>query len=340
MARSIEAPPVESREGSPSEYVDQAQLQRLREDLIRFSRAWNDGLTPDGEPLSEENRQRAAETITEAAITLATQEDHLDRRQLVPETESAVRASLDIIERLRELAGRRTYDPNIEVIHVYSGPGTYFDRTKPGQEERQRWMDHDRILAGVAVLREVAAAKIRQLTGLKLNAVQISKDDLTRVGPQLFYNGTPVENQAVQRALSEGRSKVPETNVVLANDVREDDGSVHAIHHTADQVRSLFQQIDDPQGELHGRRHIAAVAHIPDFVRIPFYLERYNQARRQAGGSELKFSAFALKSRRGSSEVGGRLDTVGQHTAAELPRLVKYLQRGDLAAKPVRFENL
>jgi hypothetical protein len=331
---------VESREGSPSEHVDQAQLQRLREDLVRLSRAWYDGLTPDGEPLTPENRPQAIEAIVEAAIAAAIHEDHLERRQLVPGTESAVRASLDIVDRLRELAERRTYDPSIEVVHVYSGPGTYFDRTKPGQEERQRWMDHDRILAGVAVVREVAAAKIRQLTGVKLNAGQISEDDLIRVSPQLFYNGTPVENQAVQRALSEGRSKVPKTKVVVANDMREDDGSTRAIRHTADQVRSLFQQVDNPKSELHGRRHIAAVAHIPDFIRIPFYLEKHNRARLQSGGSELKFSAFALKSRRGSSEVGGRLDTVGQHTAAELPRLVKYLQRGDLAAEPVRFESL
>lgn len=331
---------MESRERPPSENLDQAQLQRLREDLTRFSRAWYDGVTPDGERLTADNHEQAADALVEVAINAAVQEDRLDRQQLVPETESAVRASLEIVSRLREQAEHRTYDPNIEVVHVYSGPGTYFDRLKPGQIERQRWMDHDRILAGVAVAREVAAAKVGEETGVKLHAKQVAEDDLARVSPQLFYNGAPLENEAIERAMREGKSAMPIEKIIVANEVREDDGSEHAIRHTADQVRSLFQEIGDPGSKLHGRSRIAAVAHIPDFVRIPFYLEKFNQLRRQDGSEALQFWAYALKSRRGSSIPGGRLDTVGEHMANELPRLVKYLQRGDLAAKPVQFENL
>src|SRR3972149_10857005 len=74
--------------------------------------------------------------------------------------------ALGVVNRLKEVAQnhQRTYPATIEAVLVLSGPGTYYDRLREGQQEWKRWMDRDRIRAGVAVTKEVTA---KRLAGLR-----------------------------------------------------------------------------------------------------------------------------------------------------------------------------
>src|SRR3989304_3974576 len=90
--------------------------------------------------------------------------------------------SFAVIELLKETAQNRlrTYPADIKAILVFSGPGTYFDRLKPEEPEWMRWMDRDRIRAGLAVVREVTATKLSQHTHRPLRSSQLTREDLHR----------------------------------------------------------------------------------------------------------------------------------------------------------------
>src|SRR5689334_18588899 len=71
--------------------------------------------------------------------------------------------ALTIVDFLKNVAERheRTYPADIDAVLVFSGPGTYYQRLKDYQtDESRRWMDRDRIRAGVAVVREVTKARM------------------------------------------------------------------------------------------------------------------------------------------------------------------------------------
>lgn len=57
--------------------------------------------------------------------------------------EQALKTSaLAVVDRLKMVVAERarTYPPEIEAVLVFSGPGTYYDRLKPEQEEWMRWI--------------------------------------------------------------------------------------------------------------------------------------------------------------------------------------------------------
>lgn len=236
---------------------------------------------------------------------------------------------------------RRYYSPLIQAVWVFSGPGTYYDRLKPGQEEYQRWMDRDRIRAGVAVVCEVTAAKkYHQQTVVQktktdpvtkpetkkevpFRGCDMTKDDIAEHGPLFVYNGTPLENEKIREALKSEYCKLPPEKVLLIDEVKRPD-SVFAIRHTGDQFESFFQEMANPYSPLHKVIHVVLVAHAPDFIRHPFYAEKYNEEN----GYPIRFWAYALRSRK---------DTEQLHLEAELPRLVTYANRGDLARKPAQM---
>src|SRR3989304_10594153 len=85
-----------------------------------------------------------------------------------------------IINSLQETAAerKRVYPSNIDAVLVFSGPGTYYDRLKPDQEEWMRWMDRDRIRAGVALVRELTASTINDFTKAKLGVEHITENDI------------------------------------------------------------------------------------------------------------------------------------------------------------------
>lgn len=238
--------------------------------------------------------------------------------------------AIRIVNRLTETAlnHERTYPSSIQAVLVFSGPGTYYDRLKPGQQERQRWMDRDRIRAGVAVVRQVTASAKTESSGRKFKVNEIDKFDVHNFGPFLVYNGIPSENEVFLRALESPLCKMPVEKVVVIDQVKEEDGSSHSIRHTGDQVKSLFHEVTDPKSTLYGAKNIALVAHIPDFVRIPFYIQKYNSEYVNVSSQQLHFWFYALKS---------RPNTMEEHTNAELIRLVEYAKLDQLNTTPCIF---
>lgn len=239
--------------------------------------------------------------------------------------------ALNVVQRLKEVAinRERTYPSQIQAVFVFSGPGTYYERLKPGQEKHWRWMDRDRIRAGVAVIREATASRVREL-GIDpyKKGHYTTHEEIIEHGPLFVYNGVPVENDVFRTALESPFSKIPKEKVVIIDEVLEDDGYSHPIRHTGDQVKSLYQQISNPNSPLHGTEHVALIAHIPDFIRDVFYTKKYNDEHMAAGSKGVQFWVYALQSRPGTED---------EHISSELPRLVTYAQRGDLAREPSEF---
>lgn len=237
-------------------------------------------------------------------------------------------SALAVVNRLNEVAvnRERTYPSDIQAVLVFSGPGTYYDKLKPGQEEWMAWMDRDRIRAGVAVVREVTATATSKVLGKTIRTNVITAEAVAAYGPYLVYNGIPLENKVFREALTSevGKRNLPRNKVLIIDEVREENGFVD-IAHTAHQVKSFYQELGNPQSPLHGIENIALVAHIPDFVRIPFYTKKYNDEFMANGKQGLHFWAYGLIDRKGSAIP---------HTSSELPRLVTYAERGHLATEP------
>ena len=246
------------------------------------------------------------------------------------DTQQLTQRALDVVNSLKEIVinRERTYPPSIEAVLVFSGPGTYYDKLKPDQEEWMRWMDRDRIRAGVAVVSEITAARLSDLLGKKVKGHQISPGDILLYGPYFVYNGTPLENEIFRKALNSPFCKLPKEKVIILDEVKEDDGTVHPHRHTADQVKSFYQQLTIPKSPLSRVTNVALVAHIPDFARNVFYTRKYNDEFVESGNRSLNFWVYGLKSRKGTGEA---------HLNSEFPRIVTYAQRGHLATEPSPF---
>lgn len=240
--------------------------------------------------------------------------------------------ALVVVERLKEVAQnhQRTYPAKIDAVFVFSGPGTYYDRLKPGQQEYVRWMDRDRIRAGVAVVKEVTAQRIAETEKTTIRGHHISKEAILKYGgPYFVYNGVPVENEILRRALKSPYCPLPTEKTLIIDEVYEGDHII-PIRHTGDQFKSFYQAITNPNCPLFGIKNVALVAHIPDFIRHPFYAEEYNRRLGAANGQPLNFWFYALRSRLGTEEA---------HMEAELQRLPVYAAKGDLATEPVIFST-
>ncbi|OGD86526.1 hypothetical protein A2Z23_02930 [Candidatus Curtissbacteria bacterium RBG_16_39_7] len=256
----------------------------------------------------------------------------MTERQIDPqELEAKAQA---VVTRLKEVAANheRSYPPIIEAVLVFSGPGTYYKRLKDSRPEEgwMRFMDRDRIRAGVAVVRQVTAVTKALVTGIETRTNQIMKEDIEQYGPLFVYNGIPEENEIFRQALASPFCKLPKDKVVIIDEVAEVDGTTHSIRHTADQVRSFYQELENPQSPLHRIVNVALVAHIPDFARNVFYTKKYNDEFMIKWHGGLRFWVYALKSRAGTGD---------EHIAAELPRLVKYAEAGHLATEPSDFST-
>jgi len=237
--------------------------------------------------------------------------------------------ALRIVWRLEEVANshKRTYPALIDAVLVFSGPGTIHHKLKPGQQEWMRWMDRDRIRAGRAIIAEVTSAKLAEHRGRQTRADEVTADDIRTSGPLFVYNGIPIENIMLRQALQTQKCRLPLENVVIIEQV-EEDGSIHPIRHTADQVRSFYQNLANPQSPLYGVKHVALVAHIPHFVRIPFYTRKYDDEYIALGNEGLNFWVYALRGRRGTQE---------SYVQSELHKLLTYADLGHLAREPTVF---
>lgn len=247
--------------------------------------------------------------------------------------EHLVKKAADVVGRLIEVSQNheRTFPADIEAVFVFSGPGTYYDKLKPESHnpDWMKWMDRDRIRAGVAIVREVTASEIEKTVIVpKVRTNTISKDDVINLGPLFVYAGIPVENEVFEKALDSQYSKLPKEKTVILNKVAEDDGREHPIRHTGDQVRALYQEISDPKSPLYGIKNIALVSSLAHFIRIPFYVKKYQDEFVANGGHDINYFAYG---------IDGRPGVLKRDIEYELPLLVKYAEQGDLASEPIQM---
>lgn len=246
------------------------------------------------------------------------------------------------------------FSPDIQAVLVFSGPGNYFKPLKPDQTDDQkwmRWMDHDRIRAGVAVMAEVTAARMREQgievtrthpktgevrVGVPRLGGEVTKADIEKYGPTFVYNGVPSkwddflsENEALDLAMRSRSSKLPASKVFLMDEVTDATGT-HPIQHTGDQVTSFFNAVRNPESPIYGVTNVALVAQDPDMIRNPFYTKLHESEHAASGFEPINFWAYTLRSRQ-YAEI--------PHTESELPRLVAYAEKGDLATEPSQFVN-
>lgn len=244
-----------------------------------------------------------------------------------PDAHAAVSDALDVVFKLRDAIKERTCAPEIEAIIVFSGGGTYEQKLLPGQSEWFRWGDRDRVRAGIAVAHEVVKSRIKE-KGIALSH-ELSNAEYELYGPTLIYPGNPQENTGLQSALESGIIHYPSSKIKIVDTVYDSVTKTRIpIRHTGDQIEIVSKDLNE-------FKNIAVVQHIPDYVRLPFYLNKIDRTDHPSR----RYWAFALQSRRGSSQEL-REDTLGEHLMNEFPRLIRYLKKGDLSPRPVKFENL
>lgn len=185
---------------------------------------------------------------------------------------------LRVVDKKEAFARRhgRFYSPDIDVVLVLSD--------EPGKKDRLLRIDHDIILAGVAVVHEVAAAHIKEAWGELVEAHYIKQAAISIYGPHFVCDGIPAENVALRKTLQSESNRLPEEKIIIIDRVRVDDGSRRAIRHTGDQLEGFIGEITDPLSPIYGVINMAVVGESPNLSKT--ILEKFGQdlkARRGIG---------------------------------------------------------
>ena len=130
----------------------------------------------------------------------------------------------------------------------------------------------------------------------------------------------------MREALDSPYCKLPKEKVLIIDEVRNEN-KVIPIRHTTDQVQSFYQEVINPESPLHYATNIALVSHIPHYVRIPFYISKYeNDYECVLPKIGRNFYAYGLKDRQGVEE---------EFIKSEMERFLIYAERGDIAIEPI-----
>lgn len=224
---------------------------------------------------------------------------------------SAIRRAL-LIEAQRQ----PKLSEDIHAVWVFGGAGTFFKPLIEDEESWQRWMDRQRIRAGVEL--------VHALTAQKLQRSPVSLADIDRWGPLLVYNGNQKQNQDLRRALDSGKIKLPRLKVKVIEEVESAEGR-RPIAVTYDQVASFYQEKARENSPLFGCYRIALVSHSPHFMRIPHYIRRFEEEFLQTHGRIISYWAYGVKS---ESAV------FNEFVREELNKLTAYINCGHLSPHP------
>jgi hypothetical protein len=204
----------------------------------------------------------------------------------------------------------------IDAVWVFSGPGTYDEPLSPGEKDYMCWMDRQRILSGITIVRRITAKRAKK----KLN--QIRREDVRRLGPLFIYNGTPEENNSLQNALKRPLFPLPAEKVVIVKSIRKDKKGL-PITNTLEQVESFPKELIGKGKPI--SHAIAIVSHAFHFPRILRYLEEHRILP-----AEIKVYAIPLKT---------ATKAMRHYKKAEIEKVWKYFKKGDLAFEPFPIEN-
>lgn len=216
------------------------------------------------------------------------------------------------------------YPQDIDAVWVFSGPGTYFTALKDKEEPWQKFMDRDRIHAGLRLCRLLTAKRVKERSHQETLPAEISPEDLEQYGPYFIYNGNPEQNDDFGEALAKGFIKLPPKKVVILDKV-ESQKATRPIANTLDQVASFYQEKTKEESPLFGCHRVALVSHSPHFIRIPHYIRRFEEEFLQTHGRIISYWAYGVKS---ESAV------FNEFVRSELNKLASYVNRGHLNPAP------
>mgnify|MGYP001578133396 CR=1 FL=1 len=221
----------------------------------------------------ENNTDRLVDDIYTKAIS--------DHRVLgeIPEAEvksfvKDVIEEMNLLEKIGERDKRLVDLPNevikdIEVIWVFSGPGTY---DRPVKEDRYkdypwaRGMDRARLNYAAQLARKITMARTNEDFKSPLSAIektkQLTKKAILESGPYVIYNGTAEENENIKEVLTrEGVIMPPEKVIIIEEPIEK----------TVDQIKTFKL----PEGINMTNKEIAVVSHAPHLSRIVRMINRY-----------------------------------------------------------------
>ena len=201
---------------------------------------------------------------------------------------------------------------DIGAVLVFSGPGTVIEPISIRDAEWMSWFDLRRVTLGISIVLKV--------TGLRLakHLLDLTRNDVEQVGPYFIYNGvnSKHENEDLGAYFSLPRFRIPESKLVLVDEVRDDDGSVREIKHTGDQLKSF-------PSHLLGNRikgAIALVSNAPHFPRILRYMDYYRPIP-----EEFPIRCFPIHSDPEWATI---------YANSEIEALCRYLKAGFLSPNP------
>ena len=310
----------------------------------------------------DEEKTRLRKMIADKVL-----QDYLDIQQkntgtetiVKPETLTTLIDSLKLIEELQKtsLDDSKTLDPKIEAVLILSGPGLFLDEKKPADQygdATYRWLNRDRILAGLAYARRIAAIKKNtEQGGDPVQAHDLTDEDLEKYAPVIFYNGSAEENRELEQVLDHwGKDGWDQSFAEEHPNVQHFPYPQHLPYprskikiaekpnaHTKAQMENLKGEVLEG-GQLEGIRNISIAATILDFVRVGNYIQKVFNESEQTSPKDLKFWAYPIRARRESATNQSKADTISKYILGELERLAHYLQQGHLASKSCEFQNL
>ncbi len=310
----------------------------------------------------DEEKTRLRKIIADRVL-----QDYLETQQKNTGAETTVKSetlttlidSLKLIEELQKtsLDDEKTLDPKIEAVLILSGPGLFLDEKKPADQygdTTYRWLNRDRILAGLAYARRVAAVKKNaERGGSTVQAHDLTDEDLEKYAPIVFYNGTAEENAELESVLKNlGKDGWDQSFTEEHPNVKHFPYPQHLPYprskikiaekpnaHTKAQMENLKGEVLEG-GKLEGIQNISIAATILDFVRVANYIQKVFNESGQTAPKDLKFWAYPIRARRESTTDTKKTDTVPKYLLGELERLAHYLQQGHLASKPCEFQNV
>lgn len=223
-----------------------------------------------------------------------------------------------VLHEIEYLLRHNTHPPihaDTDAVWIFSGPGTF---AKPLQQNEfhfwEKWMDKYRILYGVSIAQQITAKR----TGK--NVQKITKEDLAHNGPYIIYNGTPQQNKEFMRANLNDSISFPTKKILVIDHAHNDDGSIHPIVNTLDQIKNL----DEDLIKIDSFRRVAVVSHAEHFPRILRYLEKYKPL-----SEETIIEVFSLKPPKNG---------ISEYNREEIEKVWEYFQKGDLSFNPLPVE--
>lgn len=114
---------------------------------------------------------------------------------------------------------------DIDVVWAISGRGSYDAKPTPYLLNSPEFAKSDLFREDDRQQTDFAVQLVRKITALRLNkdAGEITKDDIEKSGPTLFYNGTNFQNKQLRDAVMSGNFPIPQNKVRIEKLSETDD---------------------------------------------------------------------------------------------------------------------